>query len=94
MRLNIAIFGGFAAILLLCGCAVPVRQISGPDGRVAYSLKCSGYGRDRQACLEQAGKVCPAGYVVVDDSSQLSGVVVTKFAAIPAHRDYLTISCK
>jgi hypothetical protein len=80
--------------IALSGCAVPVTKINGPDGRPAYSLKCSGMGRDRQDCLVQAGKICPQGYVVVDDSSRVNGVLVTKYAVIPASRDYLTISCK
>ena len=79
---------------LLLGCAVPVTMITGPDGHPAYSMKCSGLGRDRQACLAKAGEICPHGYNVVDDDRQLAGVVVTQYAVIPAQRDYLTISCR
>jgi hypothetical protein len=80
--------------LPLAACAVPATQITGPDGRPAYVLKCSGMGRDRQDCLVKAGELCPSGYNVVDDNSSTHGAVVVNNAVILAHREYLTISCK
>lgn len=82
------------ATILLASCAVPVTQISGPNGQPAFVLKCSGYGRDRQDCLAKAGEICPAGYAVVDDNSQVNGAVVTRYNVIVAHKEYMTISCK
>jgi len=81
-------------VLVLGGCAVPATPITGPDGKTAYVLKCSGYMRDRQDCLVKAGQVCPSGYTVVDDNSSTKGAVITANAVIIAKRDYLTISCK
>ena len=94
MRLDI-----LAAVALLglvvTACAVPVTEVRGPDGTPAYVLKCSGYMRDRQDCLKMAGEVCPTGYRLVDDSSQVSGAMVLPNGIVGvAHRDYLTISCK
>ena len=89
---RIFILGAFVA--LLAGCAVPVTQVTGPDGRPAYVMKCSGYMRDRQDCLAKAGEVCPNGYALVDDSSQINGAVVSNGVVGIARRDYLTISCK
>jgi hypothetical protein len=51
-------------------------------------------GRDRQDCLAEAGRLCPQGYALVDDSKRLAGVVITEYAAIPVNREYMTISCK
>ena len=82
------------AALLLAGCAVGVTPITGPDGKQAYVMKCSGYMRDRQDCLAKAGDLCPHGYAVVDDSSQTSGAMLIGSTVAVAHRDYLTISCK
>jgi hypothetical protein len=75
-------------------CAVPAKQVSGPDGRTAYSLKCSGMGRTKEDCYQKAGEICPNGYNVADDSSRLAGVYVTQYAAIPINQDYLLISCR
>lgn len=83
-----------SAALLLSGCAVTHTTITGPDGRQAFVMKCSGYMRDRGDCLAEAGKLCPQGYAVVDDSSRMAGIVATQYALIPVNRDYLTISCK
>lgn len=89
---KIFILGALGA--LLAGCAVSVKQVSGPDGRPAYVLKCSGYMRDRQDCLIKAGELCPGGYHLVDDSSQTSGGMILPNGIIGiAHRDYLTVSC-
>lgn len=85
--LSLATFG-------LAGCAVTHETVSGPDGRPAFVMKCSGYMRDRQDCLKEAGRLCPAGYSVVDDNSRLVGVVATGTVLLPANRDYLTISCR
>lgn len=87
---------GFITVVSLLGCAAPVAvtPITGPDGRTAYSMKCSGFGRDRQDCLLQAGKLCPSGYAVVDDNSSTNGAIVTDSAVILTKREYMTISCK
>lgn len=82
------------AALILAGCAVNVSQVTGPDGKQAYVMKCSGYMRDRGDCLAKAGELCPHGYNVVDDSSQTSGAMLIGSTVAIARRDYMTISCK
>ena len=81
-------------VMVLSGCAVPATPITGPDGKVAYVLKCSGYMRDRQDCLIKAGEICPKGYSIVDDNSTTNGALVTGNAILIAKREYLTVSCK
>lgn len=89
------IFLSVVVSTLLVSCApVAVTNINGPDGKTAYSLKCSGMGRDRQDCMIKAGELCPKGYRIFDDSSQAGGAVVTQNAVILARKDYISISCK
>lgn len=73
----------------LAGCAIKPTQINGPDGRPAFTMKCSGLGRERGDCIAKAGEICPTGYIVVDDNSVIRGG-----GDVIATRDYLTISCK
>lgn len=80
--------------LLLAGCAVTHQTVSGPDGRPAYVMKCSGMGRDRQDCLKEAGRLCPTGYMVVDDDRRIAGGMMIGSVLAVANREYLTVSCK
>lgn len=94
MALHARLLLSIAAVSGLAACAVSHQVVSGPNGKPAYVMKCSGYMRDRQDCLAEAGRLCPAGYTLVDDSSRFAGAVVSGNVIIPAHRDYMTISCK
>lgn len=89
-----AAYAVLGAAGLLSGCAVTHTTVSGPDGRPAFVLKCSGYMRDRQDCLAEAGRLCPTGYALVDDSSRVQGAIVSGGLIGIARRDYMTISCK
>jgi hypothetical protein len=54
------------ALVLLSGCAsVNPQPFVGPSGNYAYSMKCSGMGRDWDDCLQKAGELCPDGYSIV-----------------------------
>lgn len=78
-----------AVAALVAGCTVTPERIQGPDGKDAYYLKC-GAGMDAsKKCMQAAAKACPAGYTVVDRSSQ---VVPTQWG--PASVMAMTISCK
>ncbi len=84
------------AIGLLAGCAagVSVQTVKGPNGKDAYVMKCSGFGRDHSDCMQKAGDLCPAGYNIVDDSSQFGGAMVTGHTVLAANKEYMTVSCK
>ena len=61
--------------LLFPGCAsVEPVKFKGPNGKVAYSMRCSGMGRTLEACYQKAGEVCPDGYTIVDRSSGIVGI--------------------
>jgi hypothetical protein len=69
----------------VAGCT-RVTQISGPDGKPAYSLNC---GANRAGCLQKAGEMCPAGYTVLDSAQ---GMVAVN--GLMAPKNEITVSCK
>jgi hypothetical protein len=51
---------------LLAGCTTS-EPLTSPNGRPGFSVNCSGGGGGRwQACYEEAARLCPNGYVVID----------------------------
>ena len=51
--------------IFLAGCAIEPVKFSGPNGRAAYAMTCSGPGRTIEACYQKAGDMCPSGYDIV-----------------------------
>lgn len=81
--------------LILSGCAsIEPQQFVGPNGKTAYSMRCSGMGRTLDACYKKSGEVCPSGYVVVDRASGTVAIPMSGggFMAAPQHN--LAIECK
>jgi hypothetical protein len=61
------VFGPLLICSVAAGCAgVNPQVVTGPDGKQAYAMQCSGDGRSLEACYEKAGYLCPWGYDVVD----------------------------
>jgi len=82
------------AVLLFAGCAsIEPSRFIGPNGRAAYSMKCSGLGRTLDACYQKAGELCPQGYRVVDRSSGLV-VIPVNGSIMAAPREHLAVECK
>ena len=81
-------------LLLLTSCAsVQPREFRGPNGRTAYSMRCSGMGRTLDDCYQKAGELCPAGYDIVDRASGTIALPVRGgILAAPQHS--LAIECK
>jgi hypothetical protein len=63
-----------AVLLVLCmaGCATS-RPIQGPNGTQAFFIKCGSAVID--ACYEEAAKVCPKGYDVVDRQANPNAMI-------------------
>lgn len=80
-------------VLLLAGCAVQPKPFSGPNGRPAYWMECSGEGKTLHDCLVKAGEVCPRGYDVVAQSSGPAGAMAGGYGAIGA-RESLAVECR
>ena len=80
--------------LLLAACAsIEPQEFRGPNGRIAYSMRCSGMGRTLAACYKKAGEVCPNGYSIVDRASGTIAIPVS--GGIMAAPEYnLAVECK
>lgn len=80
----------FLLFAALAGCAtVEPVPFTGPNGKQAYSMRCSGMGRTLDACYQKAGQVCPNGYAIVD---RRAGVIASGGVAAPDYR--LAVECK
>jgi len=82
-------------VCFMCvGCmSISPQQFSGPNGKDAYSMRCSGLGRTLDACYKKAGELCPSGYNIVDRSS---GAVAMMYQGtfMAAPKEQLAIECK
>lgn len=79
-----------ALVVMLVGCAEsePVR---GPDGTMNwYAVSCR---RSQSYCWEEAGRVCPGGYDVADQS-QSQGFIATQSYAGTTHHGSMLIRCR
>jgi hypothetical protein len=80
--------------LLLSACAgVDPQRFAGPNGGTAYSMRCSGFGRDWDDCYKAAGELCPAGYAIINQGSGVVGVP-TAAGFVIAPKQTLAIECK
>lgn len=80
------------AFVVSCAAIEPM-QFVGPNGKTAYSMRCSGMGRTLDACYKKAGEICPNGYNIIDRSSSTVAVPVNgSFMAAPQHN--IAIECK
>lgn len=86
-------------VFILClssisGCAeVHPRQFIGPNGKTAYSMRCSGMGRTLDDCYQKAGELCPGGYTIID---RATGQVAVGYGGrlVGAPQYNLAIECK
>ena len=83
-----------ALTVVLTACAeIHPREFRGPNGKTAYSMRCSGMGRTLDDCYSKAGELCPAGYNIIDRASGTVAVPVNgSIMAAPKHN--LAIECK
>jgi len=82
-------------LVVLTGCAaVSPVPFTGPNGRQAYSMRCSGMGRTLEACYQAAGTVCPNGYSVVDSRSGVVGVPTSGGGTMVGPDYRLAVECR
>lgn len=63
--------GLFFLLPLLASCAgINPKPVTGPHGRPAYQMQCSGAGRTLEACYAKAEELCPDGYHVFARTSE------------------------
>ena len=88
-------FWALALLPLIASCAsIDPQQFVGPNGRTAYSMRCSGMGRTLDACYKKAGEVCPSGYTIIDRASGTVAVPVYGGGIVAAPQHNLAIECK
>lgn len=51
-----------SSVLLACGGGAESRPVTTPSGRPGYTVSCE----DPADCYEEAGKLCPTGYDILD----------------------------
>ena len=81
-------------LMLTSSCAAiePV-PFKGPNGKEAYSMRCSGMGRTIEDCYQKAGEICPDGYTIINQESSLAGSAGQGSAYLVTKRG-LAIECK
>ena len=82
----------FAA--LLAACAIEPIKIVGPNGKTAYTMRCSGEGRTLEACYQKSGEICPTGYNIVDRASSTVAIPLATGGILASPQHTLTIECK
>ena len=82
------------SLFALTSCmSVEPQQFRGPNGKTAYSMRCSGMGRTMEECYRKAGEVCPDGYTIVDRTSSIVGVP-SQGGSLITTKQGLAIECK
>jgi hypothetical protein len=82
----------FFALLSACASIQP-QSIRGPNGKPAYAMECSGFGRTLQACYAKAGEVCANGYTIVDKATGTIAVPING-SIMAAPQNSLVVECK
>ena len=60
---------------VLIGCAETIKsQFTGPNGRTAFNMGCSGMGRTMDKCYKKASEVCPKGYDIIENTATSVGL--------------------
>lgn len=85
----------FLITIFILGCAsvTPVSFV-GPNGKQAYSMKCSGLGRTLEACYQKAGEVCPTGYNIINTMSGTVAIPTASGGVLAAPSHNIAIECK
>jgi hypothetical protein len=85
--------------LQLVGCGASSTPVNGPDGEPGwYSISCK---RDQTNCEEEAGQVCPHGYVTANAGGQHGTFLMANWSgghgsafAAPTYQGHMLIKCK
>lgn len=95
---NLALTAALALLAAGSGCAV-ANKTYGPDGRLAFSINCSGPYLSWGECFKKAGDICGSGgYETLAVNGQSAGTIVTAnptsgVFATPVIERIMMISC-
>jgi len=79
-------------LLILSSCkwgTIEPQAFRGPEGKAAFSMRCSGMGRSIALCYQKASELCPNGYDVIERSSGTIAV-----GTIIAPKEGMVIQCR
>ncbi|CCO44680.1 hypothetical protein VIBNISOn1_1190025 [Vibrio nigripulchritudo SOn1] len=81
-----------ASFLISCASIKPI-SFTGPNGKQAFAMRCSGMGRTLEMCYQKSGEICPSGYnIIAQNSSTVAVPVNGSIIAAPEH--ILSVECK
>ena len=92
VKIKHTIIAAISLFLVSCASINPV-SFQGPNGKQAYTMRCSGIGRTLEMCYQKAGEVCPGGYNIIGQDSSTVAVPING-SIMAAPRQNLTIECK
>lgn len=82
------------AALVLVSCATPeVARSVGEDGDETYALRCSGVRYIWNDCYDEAERLCPEGYEVLEQSGAAPTRGIFWGALIPNNVQELVVKC-
>lgn len=88
------------AILLafLIGACSTSKPVTLPDGRVGRVVECNGTMNSIAGCYEEAGKMCPAGYTVLDAQQERGRAALPDgtggYNVLPTAHRMMLVACK
>lgn len=69
------------------------KAFIGPNGKTAYTLSCSGTGKDWSDCYQEADTLCHGGYNIIRKSTGIVSVPVNGKSTLAPSKN-LIIECK
>ena len=82
------------AMLVVTSCATAeVERVVREDGDEAYTLRCAGVRYIWNDCYDEAERLCPAGYRVLEQLGEAPSRGIFWGALIPNSRQELVIEC-
>jgi hypothetical protein len=84
-----------ASFVALGGCAsIKPQAFTGPNGRPAYLLQCSGMAQTFRSCEKKAADLCPSGYTNVDRPTGVPGLPQFDGGTLITPDKTMAVECK
>ena len=80
-------------VLVACG-SIQKETFVLPNGKVIYTVNCSGFNQSIAACEAQADKLCAKGYIVHKNLSHSATYPNSDDGFFMPPREYLAVECK
>lgn len=84
-----------ASVVTLAGCAsIKPQAFTGPNGRPAYLLQCSGVAQTFTSCEKKAADLCRAGYTNIDRPTGVPGLPQFNGGTLITPDKTMAVECK